>query len=43
MAFLEYDYLDESINKSSIHESTTITKGTKWICATFISNGLAIK
>jgi prolyl 4-hydroxylase len=39
MCFLEYDYADEAINESTIHESTPITKGTKWICATFIANG----
>jgi|APGre2960657373_1045057.scaffolds.fasta_scaffold07368_5 prolyl 4-hydroxylase len=39
MAWIEYDYPDESINQSSVHESTIITKGEKWICATFIANG----
>ena len=39
MTLLEYDYEDEAINESSIHESTAITSGEKWICANFISNG----
>jgi prolyl 4-hydroxylase len=39
MLFLEYDYPDETINTSGIHESTKIIKGTKWICATFIASG----
>ncbi len=39
MTLLEYDYEDEAINASSIHESTPLTSGEKWICANFISNG----
>jgi len=39
MMYFEYDYDDEKINKSTIHEGLPITKGAKWIAAFFIANG----
>lgn len=39
MFYFEYDYEDEAINQSTIHEAMPITKGEKWIAAFFISNG----
>ena len=39
MMYFEYDYPDEAVNMSTIHESLPLTKGSKWIAAFFISNG----
>jgi len=39
MFYFEYDYKDEKINQSTIHEAMPITKGEKWIAAFFIANG----
>jgi prolyl 4-hydroxylase len=39
MMYFEYDYPDEAVNKSTIHESLPLTKGNKWIAAFFMSNG----
>lgn len=38
MMYFEYDYDDEEINKSTIHESIPVTEGEKWIAAFFMSN-----
>lgn len=37
--YFEYDYPDESVNMSTIHESMPVTKGVKWIAAFFLANG----
>ena len=39
MFYFEYDYEDEAINQSTIHEAMPITEGEKWIAAFFIANG----
>lgn len=39
LMYFEYDYPDEEVNKSTIHESLPLTKGNKWIAAFFCSNG----
>jgi prolyl 4-hydroxylase len=38
MMYFEYDYDDEAINESTIHEAMPITEGEKWIAAFFMSN-----
>jgi len=38
MMYFEYDYPDEAVNMSTIHESLPLTKGNKWIAAFFMSN-----
>jgi hypothetical protein len=37
--YFEYDYPDETVNESTIHESLPVTLGQKWIAAFFMSNG----
>lgn len=37
--YFEYDYPDQQVNLSTIHESLTVTKGQKWIAAFFCANG----
>jgi prolyl 4-hydroxylase len=37
--YFEYDYPDEAVNMSTIHESLPVTSGNKWIAAFFMSNG----
>lgn len=37
--YFEYDYPDEKVNWSTIHESLPVTKGIKWIAAFFLANG----
>ncbi len=37
--YFEYDYPDETVNRSTIHESLPVTKGVKWIAAFFLANG----
>ncbi len=37
--YFEYDYPDEEVNKSTIHESLPVTNGVKWIAAFFLANG----
>jgi hypothetical protein len=37
--YFEYDYPDEAVNMSTIHESLPVTKGIKWIAAFFLANG----
>lgn len=37
--YFEYDYPDEAVNMSTIHESLPVTKGVKWIAAFFLANG----
>lgn len=37
--YFEYDYPDEAVNMSTIHESLPVTVGKKWIAAFFMSNG----
>ena len=39
MMYFEYDYEDEEMNQSTIHEAMPITEGEKWIAAFFIANG----
>lgn len=39
MMYFEYDYEDENINQSTIHEAMPVTEGEKWIAAFFIANG----
>lgn len=39
MMYFEYDYEDEAINQSTIHEALPVTQGEKWIAAFFIANG----
>lgn len=39
LLYFKQSYNDESINWSTIHESTKITKGTKWIASCFFSAG----
>lgn len=37
--YFEYDYPDEEVNMSTIHESLPVTQGVKWIAAFFLANG----
>ena len=37
--YFEYDYPDEAVNMSTIHESLPVTKDIKWIAAFFLANG----
>jgi hypothetical protein len=37
--YFEYDYPDEDVNWSTIHESLPVTNGIKWIAAFFLANG----